>query len=290
MQILSAPHAGAPFTQYIVFTSSGTLTVANGGVVSICTIGGGAGGGFDIGGGGGAAELDLFANFTIAANLSITIGASGAEAPNGTTRSSAGGTSTVIEGVTTHQSALGGGPAGSFGAAVATGQTGGSGGGGSRVGGEAGGGASGSNTFAGGTSIASGAGFIGGGGGGATAVGSSANGSGGQGYALTSIDANLTAANFPTTLTGKTHVSSGGGGGNFNLTGPQLGGTNAGDGGYSLPSPVNATASTSYGCGGGGGVSSTAGTAGFAGAVIIKFTSISGVSASGGQETVNILT
>ena len=290
MQILGGVNSGAPFTQYIVFTSSGTLTVTNGGTVSICTIGGGAGGGFDLAGGGAGAELDLFANFTITQNLTVTIGASGAVAPNASTKGSNGGTSTVVENVTTLQSALGGGGGGS--ASSTGGNTGGSGGGEGGTGGGGGpGGASGSNTFAGGTANANGAGYIGGGAGGATAVGAngSATGNGGQGYALSTIDANLTSANFPTTLTGKTYVSSGGGGGAYAVIAAPQGGTNAGNGGQWLPSQVNATSPTSYGCGGGGGQLNIGGTSGFAGAVIIKFTSASGVSASGGQETVNIV-
>ena len=257
---------------YVVFTSSGTATLNNAiatTTVGVCTVGGGGGAGYDIGGGGGGGELDLFANFTVTQNLTITIGASGAFAASPSVKGSNGGTSTVVEG-TTLQSALGGGGGGSYSDNV--GLTGGSGSGGSGSGG-AGGGASGSNTFAGGTGAVNGAGLIGGGGGGATAVGVSGatTGNGGQGYALATIDANLTSANFPTTLTGKTYVSSGGAGGVYNLTNAPLGGTNAGDGGKYLPSSVNATSPTSYGCGGGGGQLNTAGTSGYAGLVILRY-------------------
>lgn len=290
MQILAAPNSGASFT-YHVFTSSGTLTVSSGGVLSLCTIGGGGGAGFNIGGGGGASELDLFAPFTVSGNLTITIGAGGANSTSGGAKGSNGGTSTVVEGATTHQSALGGGGGGSASVGFRPGSAGGSGGGGNYQSGGTGGGASGSNTFAGGDGFS----FTesaGGGGGGATAVGlTTPNPTGGQGYALTSIDTNLTSTNFPTTLTSKTHVSSGGGGAYYvaaDTNGPQVGGSNAGTGEYnSSIRAIAATSPTSYGCGGGGGGGFTAnvGTSGFAGVVIIKY--LTGlVTASGGQETI----
>ena len=277
-----------PTYTYHVFTSSGTLTVTGGGTLSLCTVGGGGGAGFDIGGGGGGGELDLFANFTVANNLTVTIGTGGAHSTSIIVKGTSGGTSTVVEGATTHQSALGGGGGGSFDATVENGATGGSGGGGSDNNG-VGGSASGSNTFAGGSAFGSDP-YRGGGGGGATAVGLN-TGAGGQGYALTSIDANLTSANFPTTLTGKTHVSSGGGGGTYTastLGGVALGGTNAGNGGYATTgTDINATSPTSYGCGGAGAsLSPDVSTTGFAGVVIVRYTTNSGVAASGGQETV----
>ena len=251
--------------KYVVFTSSGTLTVTNSGTVALCTIGGGGGAGKDTGGGGGGGELDLFANFTVSSNLTITIGAGGVGNTDGVARGTNGITSTVVEGVTTHQSALGGGGGASAGGAVA-GAAGGSGGGGDGNSATAGGGASGSNTFAGGAGVNSAVDY-GGGGGGATAVGSSSVGTGGQGYALSSIDANLTAANFPTTLTGITHVSSGGGAGQTGGSGFPAGGTNAGTGGRSTTNPTNATG---YGCGGGGGTVTQNATNGFQGLVIIR--------------------
>jgi len=264
---------------YVVFTSSGQATVNNvgaGATVGICSIGGGGGTGYDIAGGGGGGELDLFSNFTVTQNLTITIGVGGNVSTTSAVRGTNGGTTTVVEGVTTLVSSLGGG--GSSGAATAAG-TGGSGGGSGYNGGTAGG-ASGSNTFAGGTGLSSGdAG--GGGGGGATALGlGTPNFTGGQGYALATIDANLTSANFPTTLTGKTHVSSGGGGHYYSPNGlgaQPVGGTNAGSGVYKSSAPnINtpATSPTSYGCGGGGGGGFGAGlegTGGFAGCVILRY-------------------
>jgi hypothetical protein len=246
---------------YHVFTSSGTLTVTSGGVMSLCTVGGGGGSGHNIAGGGGGGELDLFADFTVSANLTITVGSGGTFSTADGTKGSNGGTSSVVEGATTHQSALGGGGSGSAGAGQGNGSAGGSGGGGAYAGGSggagSGGGASGSNTSAGGAGF-SGTDSHGGGGGGATAVGlGSPNPTGGEGYALTSIDANLTSANFPITLTGKTYVSSGGGGAYYiaaDTNGPQAGGTNAGTGEYnSSIRVIAATSPTSYGCGGGGG-------------------------------------
>lgn len=289
MQILSAPHAGASYT-YHVFTSSGTLTVSSGGTVSLCTVGAGGGAGNDVGGGAGGGELDLFADFAIAGNLTITVGTGGTRANTLFVKGTNGGTSTVVEGATTHQSALGGGGGASFDATVENGAAGGSGGGGSNIVG-VGGTASGSNTFAGGNAFGSNP-YRGGGGGGATAVGLN-TGAGGQGYLITTIDANLTAANFPTTLTGITHVSSGGGGGTLTtsptLGGVALGGTNAGDGGYKTSSTnIAATAPTSYGCGGAGNSDNFATsppTSGFAGVVIVRYLS-GAVTASGGQETI----
>ena len=279
-----------PFTRYVIFTSSGTLNVTGSGLVGVCTVGGGGGSGFDISGGGGGGELDLFANFAVAGNLTITIGAGGTVSTVAATVGGNGGTSTVSDGVTTFQTALGGGGGGG---GLLSGGIGGSGGGGAYNSG-AGGGASGSNTFAGGAGQVSLDPYGGGGGGGATAVGlGTATYTGGQGYALSSIDANLTAANFPTTLTGITHVSSGGGGHMYSPTdaGNQAaGGTNAGSGVYkSSVRAIAATSPTGYGCGGGGGGGfGLAGTAGFAGLVIIKIASTTGIAVSGGQETVDI--
>ena len=254
--------------KYVVFTSSGTLTVSGAGTIALCTVAGGGGGGNDISGGGGGGELDLFADFSVTSNLTVTIGNAGAGGLDvGSLRGSQGGTSSVLQGATTLQSALGGGGGGSSTAGQQIGGTGGSGGGGNNSGNSAGGSASGSNTNAGGSGASPNP-YYGGGGGGATAVGSSTVGTGGQGYALSSIDANLTAANFPTTLTGKTYVSSGGGGGQFFGGGTPAGGTNAGTGGS--PS-VQPTAGTSYGCGGGGEANGTNdGAPGFAGFVVAR--------------------
>jgi hypothetical protein len=92
-------------------------------------------------------------------------------------------------------------------------------------------------------------------------------------------------------LTGKTYVSSGGGGAYYiaaDTNGPQAGGTNAGTGEYnSSIRVIAATSPTSYGCGGGGGggFGAPKGTAGFAGVVIVRYLA-GAIGASGGQETI----
>lgn len=268
---------------YHVFTSSGTFTRNAISTVSIASVGGGGGGGSNYAGGGGAGEIDVFANFTIASNLTITIGALGTGATVTNDRGGSGGTTTVVEGASTLQSALGGGGGGS---ASFGGGAGGSGGGGGGNGGPGGpidaGAASGSNTFAGGVGK-DGPPRGGGGGGGATAVGSAysgtTGGNGGQGYLLTTLDANLTSANFPTSLTGMTRISSGGGGSTYDSSGNPtagVGGTGAGNGGRGVGATyTSSTDATAYGCGGGGQVGTTAqignGSNGFAGIVIIKY-------------------
>jgi hypothetical protein len=280
-------------TKYHIFTSSGTFT--RGGVtnVQIMTVGGGGGGGLYFAGGGGGGEIDLFASFALSDNLTVTIGAAGTGSTSGNQSAhlQSGGTSTVVEGATTLQSALGGGGGGN--ADNGQGATGGSGGGGGGNEGQVhtAGAASGSNTNAGGSggSFNGGARRCGGGGGGATAAGAAASNSlsagstGGQGYTLTTADANLTAANFPTSLSGITVISSGGGGGCYDGYGSthtaRVGGTGGGTGGVRRDSTTvsNPTAATSYGSGGGGEQGSSfdaspSGKNGFAGLVIIKYT------------------
>ena len=95
---------------------------------------------------------------------------------------------------------------------------------------------------------------------------------------LTTIDSNLTAGNFPTTLTSKGTISSGGGGAAWVYpSGTAVkgdGGTGAGNGGANSANVLNfdATNSTMYGAGGGGGPSGGTATAGFAGLVIVRQT------------------
>ena len=110
-------------------------------------------------------------------------------------------------------------------------------------------------------------------------------GNGGEGYALATLDSNLTSANFPSTLTGKTHICSGGGGAlqlnGANPPSPRggVGGTNGGNGarsnGGSTPiAGQEMSAATSYGCGGGHGwQGSTASMGlGMGGVVIVRMT------------------
>ena len=103
---------------------------------------------------------------------------------------------------------------------------------------------------------------------------------------LTTIDANLTSANFPTTLAGMTRICSGGGGGNMNRTANPntgvsgTGGTGGGNGGNDYDDGLSgilksaATSATSYGSGGGGGgwsgTSNDDSGAGFTGVVIVR--------------------
>lgn len=269
--------------KYHFFTGNGTFAVTVGGSVEICGIGGGAGGGYNIGSGGGAGEVDIWTALTATANnYDVVVGAGSAgmsPATGGNGPAPQGGITTFKLGATTYVSALGGGGGSNYNLA---GGNGGSGGGGGYLT-AAGGTASGSNTFAGGTGYNSAPDYRGAGGGGATAAGvNGANSAGaytgangGEGYTLTTIDSNLTAANFAT-FTGMTVISSGGGGAGVNTGGggtSGLGGTGAGDGGAGTATV--ATSAVSYGSGGGGGrwdnpVSGTGGN-GKAGLVIVRY-------------------
>ena len=270
MQILSAPHTGGLVIsggqetvtvggyKYIVFTSSGTLTVAGAGPVEVCSVGGGGGGGNGdaaSSGGGGAGELDIWTSCALTTNVTVTIGAGSLGATTDNTNASNGGTTTFGS----FTSSLGGGGGG-----FNQGGTGGSGGGVGYASVSSFGGASGSNTNVGGAGYFSVPAFGSGGGGGATAAGATSTtgfvgGYGGQGYTLTTIDANLTAGNFPTTLIGMTVICSGGGGSSVNVTPGTttagLGGTGAGNGAFGTDGGAGtlATAATSYGSGGGAG-------------------------------------
>ena len=273
--------------KYHFFTGNGTFAVTGGGNVEICGIGGGGGGGTNIGGGGGAGELDIWTALAVtASNYDVVIGnggAGGIKTPQ--TFSTSGGTTTFKLGATTFVSSLGGGAGGNEDNINAA--TGGSGGG--ARGFATAGGASGSNTNAGGQNATASPYFPSGGGGGATAAGGNGSstapgtgGTGGEGYTLTTIDSNLTAANFAT-FTGMTVVSSGGGGGVLNNSGSGnsirgLGGTGAGDGGNSNQTTLqnNATNAVSYGSGGGSqcftnAVGVTNGGNGKAGLVIVRY-------------------
>ena len=274
--------------KYHFFTANGTLTVPTAREIEICSIGGGGGGGAYHAGGGGGAEVDYWTSVSATTNdYDVVVGAKGNKGLwNGGTPSNGtgGGTSKFSLGVTDYVTSLGGGRGGT-GSATETGGNGGSGGGAAALtNGTAGGAASGSNTFAGGAGARNGNNISAGGGGGATVAGSagvsgassSVGGAGGAGLTLTTIDSNLTAANF-TTLAGMTVISSGGGGSCW--TDPDtsettgLGGTGAGNGGNGLAS-LAATSATSYGSGGGGGSSTGSGFDGgdgFAGLVIVRY-------------------
>lgn len=268
---------------YHIFTSNGTFAVNSGltPTLAVTACGGGGGGGFSMAGGGGGGELDILTSVASATgSYAVTVGAKGVgqwnvSSPYGTN----GGTSTFVQGATTYVSSLGGGAAGMQGAGYQVGLTGGSGGGGNgRETSAAGGGASGSNTFAGGSGYWGGGGgpWAGGGGGGATAAGTNASstkgGDGGQGYQLTAIDSNLTAANFAS-FSGMTYISSGGGGASGNGTSTaSTSGTGAGISENHTTSRVP-TSATSYGSGAGGlgGNYGAVATNGFQGVVIVRY-------------------
>lgn len=260
---------------YHLFDSTSSLVITQGGAVDIAVIGAGGGGGSNgtstgNGGGGGAGAKEPASGYTTqtltAGTYAVTIASGGIASQSGSTiggtpsATSFAGTSTI--------SALGGGGGGSDTSPNnSAGGAGGSGGGvyGNRTG--SGGTASGSNTNIGGVAYLGGPPSYGaGGGGGATAAGgqatSTVGGSGGQGLALTSIDSNLTSANF-TTFTGMTHVCSGGGGAVDSGTGGTAG-TGGGNGGVN----GGGAAATSFGSGGGGsGLSGN----GFKGLVIVRY-------------------
>lgn len=266
--------------RYHFFTSNGSLVVPSSTNLEIVSCGGGGGGGARIGGGAGGAELDILTAVNNATGTyTVTVGNAGAGSTTDNVRGSQGGTSSFALGGTTYVSSLGGGGGGSGSSSETTGGTGGSGGGGTFYGGN-GGSASGSNTNAGGNGVADSAG---GGGGGATAAGNAGNtvntnpsSQGGQGYTLTSIDSNLTAANF-TSLTGMTVICSGAGGARFFAVGGMsepVGGTGAGSGGYGgSGTPIEPTAGVSYGSGGGAGAWETprTGASGKSGVVIVRY-------------------
>ena len=272
--------------KYHFFTGNGTFAVTVGGNVEICGLGGGGGGGTNIGGGGGAGELDIWTALSATVNnYDVVVGAGGLGGllASPYTRSTQGGLTTFKLGATTYVSSLGGGKSGNE--DDNAGATGGSGGG-SRV--VAAGGASGSNTNVGASSANVNPYYPSGGGGGATGAGTAGStsapgtgGTGGAGYTLTTIDSNLTAANFAT-FTGMTVVNSGGGGGVLNNSGSGnsvrgLGGTGAGDGGNSNGATLqnNGTNAVSYGSGGGSMAMSSAATTnggdGKAGLVIVRY-------------------
>ncbi|CAB4216970.1 hypothetical protein UFOVP1503_1, partial [uncultured Caudovirales phage] len=159
MQILASPHAGGVNIsggqetvtvggfKYVVFTSSGTLTVIGEGVVQLLAVGGGGAGGGNQAGAGGGGEIDngyWTTGTLLNSNQTITIGAAGV---GGSGIPGTQGGSTTIGSLVT---ALGGG-GGNAGTPPGSGNggPGGSGGGGG-VGGT-GGTASGLNTFAGGS-------------------------------------------------------------------------------------------------------------------------------------------
>jgi len=262
-------HAG----QYRVhkFTSNGTFTVSNPGLVEYLVVGGGGGGGGNYGGGGGAGGFQTgFLNIP-KDSYSITIGEGGdggiAIAPTSGDNGDAGANS-VFHTIT----ALGGGYGGALDADSGAGGPGASGGG-SRYGS-----ASGSATpfhsevqgFAGGTGSTSASNYGSGGGGGASAVGTGGSGSaGGVGGAGTT-----------STISGAAVTYAGGGGGGVYHGGTAGAGGSGGGGAAGTPVDSGTTGSTgtagtvNTGGGGGGGSAGSnggVGGAGGSGVVYIRY-------------------
>ena len=267
---------------YLLFTRSTAFVIPDVTLpLEILCVGGGGAGGNNSGGGGGAGAIEgagpgYYASQTLSAGeYTVEVGAGGVSisgyAPGGDT--SFYGTSTIT--------AKGGGGGGySF---NTDGQAGGSGGGAtennsSRTGGVA----SGNNTNPGGDANINNATWgSGAGGGGATVAGTNSSpnnpGEGGEGLALTTIDTNLTSANF-SAFAGMTVISSGGGGSNNRYNSGTLGtgavgGTGGGTGcwyGTSYGSTAG-TDATSFGSGGGGGPSGLTGQSGYQGLVIVRY-------------------
>jgi trimeric autotransporter adhesin len=235
--------------KYLVFTTTGNLTVSGGFQnVQVLLVGGGGAGGALTGGGGGGGAIEPLSGYSTvgcpAGTQSITIGA-GTIGSTNLSRSAQGGTTIFGSSILT---ALGGGSGGPEGN---NGGPGGSGGGGSRANGGPG---NGSNAFAGGRGASAGN-YGGGGGGGGSANGqdhqSTQAGNGGAGKLFSNIDSNLTAANFPTTLSGLTAFAGGGGGGALGAGATTSSGGNGG-GGAGSPNQFAPSNATGYGSGGGG--------------------------------------
>jgi hypothetical protein len=240
------------------FTSSGTLTVTDGGDVEYLVIAGGGGGGTNGGGGGGAGGFRTGTGLALDSNTSytVTVGAGGGIETNGSNSSIHTITST------------GGGKGGNL---TAAGGNGGSGGGGGSAypspGTQGAGGNGNTPSFSPSQGNNGGAGFsggnapsnvAGGGGGGAGATGSTAPGNGGAGGNGTS-----------SSISGSSVTYAGGGGGGA-APGGGAGGT--GGGGSGSPNGGAGSGGTNLGGGGGGGANpSLYGAAGGSGIVIIRY-------------------
>jgi len=249
---------------YIIhtFASSGTFTVASGGVVDVLVVAGGGGGGtWSGGGGGGAGGLVYAAGLAVSEqSYVITVGAGGA----GSSSSPVPGANGVNSSFATSIVAKGGGGGGSEGSRP--GLAGGSGGGGDYNSASGGAGTSGQGN-AGGVGGVGNPDYAGGGGGGAGAAGSNAPGSGNGGNG---------GAGLSYSISGSSAYYAGGGGGgsqNGNNPGtPGVGGAGGGGSGSAYSSGVNGVAGTANtGGGGGGGRSSGSGGNGGSGIVIIRY-------------------
>ena len=249
------------------FTSGGTFSVANDGIVEVLVVAGGGGGGRDRGGGGGSGGIIYNSALSITSgSIAITVGGGGAGSTSNNSAGQSGGSSSFGSYIT----ASGGGGGGSL---YATGVSGGSGGGGGAASGYT---TPGSGTSGQGNSGGQGKGdtvpFYGGGGGGKGTAGTAGTagtnpGKGGDG---SSYSISGTATYY------------GGGGGGRGANGGLGGG---GNGGQSVTDcTVQPTAGTN-GRGGGGGAgcgngSYANGATGGSGIVIIRYPTSTGPMAS----------
>ena len=245
------------------FTSSGTLTVLDGGLVHILAVGAGGGGGILGGGGGGSGEVVDTYVILSPGTYTVTVGAGGLGGPSASgsvgANGSKGGSTTVGIIIT----AEGGGGGRGFNQAAAT--NGASGGGGSSDSTTSAGttGGAGTSGYPGGVGVYDSPFLVGGGGGGGgvTAAGSNATGTvtggaGGPGYT--------------STISGASVVYGGGGGGAGGGSNAAGGGAGGAGGRLNSNSGINGV----RGGGGGGGAGTTfpnGSSAGNGGAGIVIF-------------------
>ena len=258
------------------------FTVTGSGDVEYLVIGGGGGGGQTGSGGGGAGGYRTATGHAVTAqSYNITVGAGGAGWASGTAGSN--GSNSIFDTITS----TGGGGGGNISSA---GNTGGSGGGGGGRFGSAGGAASPAGQgYAGGSGESGGSetNTGGGGGGGAGGVGESKAGTGSE-------RAGNGGVGLSSSISGSAVFRGGGGGGGTwaNISGDPAGGTGGNGGGghggkHSGSCPGTQTAGTPNTGGGGGGAGGDCTTtmSGGSGIVIIKYSTSSGITATGGTIT-----
>jgi hypothetical protein len=239
-------------------------------------VAGGGGGGVGHGGGGGAGGLlSGTASLSKATTYTITVGAGGLGAVNGTSIPTNGANSVFYS-----LTAIGGGYGGGENqpsTATINGNSGGSGGGGANS--TLGTGNGGAGTAGQGNSGGSGSGgngWAGGGGGGASAVGANnpttqTGGAGGAGSV--------------SSITGSSVTYAGGGGGGGGTTAGGAGGAGGGGGGSILGGPAGTDGTANLG-GGGGGSRNTGGGAGGSGVVILSIPTVNYSGTTTGSPTV----
>ena len=250
------------------FTSSGTLTVSDGGSLDYLVVGGGGGGGGQSGGGGGGGEFRT-GSFSVAPDEIFTVTRGAGGGVNGNDRGSNGGTSSLISG-SNSVSAFGGGGGGAI-------QNDGRGNGGSGTGSAGGNGWKEFPAFPSGVAGGNGGsgGAIGGndrgGGGGGGAGGNGTNGVSGN------VGGNGGIGNLSAISGTPTYYAGGGGGATANNTilagGGQGGLGGGGKGGFGWDSSTfYATAGAPNTGGGGGGADDGPGIGG-SGIVIVRYIS-----------------